>query len=237
MHSAVDSKSDEHTCWWSRCSSSWAGSRSWAPRRRAAWSGRKAPTRCGWPRGTWRQSCPESSTCRGACVSCGWCPADPPVPSSTRHTERRRKKKMHHTENTFWHIYSVKLSVPWWRWGPRSQSGWWPAPETCRGQPRPSGWSAGWDRWSGLEAEIGHQLKRQKQQRCDTVNKGGGTNWHLPGRGAASGEYHSGWRWARECWPLGSYTLSVNVCPAGGWGVSSDTLRQRRLIYNRVSFQ
>lgn len=92
MHSAVDSKSDKHTCWWSRCSSSWAGSRSWAPRRRAVWSDRKAPTRCGWPRGTWRQCCPESSTCRGACVSCGWCPADPPAPSSTWHTERRRKK-------------------------------------------------------------------------------------------------------------------------------------------------
>lgn len=95
------SRSDEQTCWWSRCSSSWAGSRSWVPRRRAAWSGRKGPTRCGWPRGTWRQSCPESSTCRGACVSCGWCPADPPVPSSTWHTG---KKIMHHAENTLTHL-------------------------------------------------------------------------------------------------------------------------------------
>lgn len=144
---------------------------------------------------------------------------------------RNTHKIMHHTENTFWAICSVKPSVPWWRWGPRSQSGWWPAPETCRGQPRPSGWWAGSDRWSDLGAESGHQLKRQKQ-RCDTGNKGGATDGRLPGRGAASGEYHSGWRWARECWPLDSYTRFVNVCPAGGWGVQSDTDRERRLIYD-----
>lgn len=70
----------EHTCWWSRCSSSWAGSHNWAPRRRAGLSGRREPTRCGWPRGTWRPGCPESGTYWGACVSCGWYPGDLPVP-------------------------------------------------------------------------------------------------------------------------------------------------------------
>lgn len=87
-HTRLNSKPMKHTCWWSRCSSSWAGSRSWAPRRRAAWCGRRGPTRCGWLRGTWRRNCPGSRTCRGACVSCGWCPGDPPVPLRMSRTQQ-----------------------------------------------------------------------------------------------------------------------------------------------------
>lgn len=69
------------TGWWSHCSSSWAGSHSWAPRRHGGWFSHRARTHCGWPPGTWRQSCPVSGTCLAACGSCGWFPKGHPTPT------------------------------------------------------------------------------------------------------------------------------------------------------------
>lgn len=49
-----------------------------------------------------------------------------------------------------------------------------------------------------------------------------GSDRHVPGRGAASAESRSGWRPARECWPLGSYSQLSNACPAEDWWVPTD---------------
>ncbi len=65
---------------WIRCSSSWGGNRSWAPRRRAAWFVHRERRRCGWPHGTWRQSCPGSCAWTGAGGLVCWSPAATPAP-------------------------------------------------------------------------------------------------------------------------------------------------------------
>lgn len=62
---------DSLTGWWTHCSSSWGGSQSSAPRRRAGWCGHRGPTRCGWLPGTWRRSCPGSCAYTAAGVWAG----------------------------------------------------------------------------------------------------------------------------------------------------------------------
>ncbi len=112
------------------------------------------------------------------------------------------------------------MNIPWWRWGPRSRSDWWRAPEICEGRLRPSEWWACSDQWSGLEAEIHNQLARQTHDTAEeTVHTGQHAWWEqdVPGHGVASEESRSGWRPARECWPLDSYSRLSNVCQAEDW--------------------
>lgn len=71
---------------WSHCSSNWGGSRSWAPRRRGVWCARRERRRCGWPHGTWHQSCPGSCAWTGVGGLVCWSPAATPAPG----TEGRR---------------------------------------------------------------------------------------------------------------------------------------------------
>lgn len=76
---------------WIRCSSSWAGNQNWAPRRRGAWFVHRERRHCGWPRGTWRQSCPASCAWTGADGLVCWSPAATPTPVQETDTSRIRK--------------------------------------------------------------------------------------------------------------------------------------------------
>ena len=143
-------------------------------------------------------------------------------PSSSFNTER---DSVHNCTLTVMLIAvtfkKVNMNIPWLRWGPRSRSDWWRALETCKGRRKPSEWWACSDRWSGLEAEIQHQLVRHNK-----ITKSGDNEQSvrcIPGRGVASAASRSGWRRARECWRPGSYSRLSNVCQAEDWGIQRES--------------
>lgn len=83
-------------------------------------------------------------------------------------------------------------------------------------------------------------MERPRSWGSQPVSEEGATAWgrgviivqvwygKAPGRGAASAGSRSGWRPARECWPLGSCSQLSNVCRAEDWG------RQRRVTLTTV---
>lgn len=72
------------------------------------WSVRRERTRCGWPRGTWRRSCPGSCACTGVGGLVCWFPAATPAPVTAGY-----RVWIHSIVNTVFCWFKVK----YWRFG------------------------------------------------------------------------------------------------------------------------